>query len=82
VIDLATDQIRKSLTIGTVSDAHWYDSDTMLIGTSDGFWGQLSLSEERLLADAGERVTRSFTPAEYSFYRIDPCPTLEEVRSG
>ena len=34
------------------------------------------------LADVGfARVTRSFTSAECQTYRIDPCPTLEEIRS-
>jgi WD40 repeat protein len=35
-----------------------------------------------LLDIARERVTRTFTATECQTYGIDPCPTLEDIRSG
>ena len=42
----------------------------------------LSLSTEDQVSGARRAVTRTFTPTECVTYKIDPCPSLEELRSG
>ena len=42
----------------------------------------ITLDPDELLAIAQSRLTRSFTTDECSTYRIDPCPTLNDIRSG
>lgn len=42
----------------------------------------LTIDNDELLDIARTRVTRGFTETECSTYQIDPCPTLEEIRSG
>jgi WD40 repeat protein len=37
---------------------------------------------DELMAIAAERLTRSLTSDECMTYGIDPCPTLEEIRTG
>ncbi len=82
VIDLTTDEIHRIVPMGTVSDANWYDDENLLIGTSDGYWGRLSLNVADLVADARSAMSRSFTDEECAYYRIDPCPSLDEIQSG
>ena len=40
----------------------------------------LTLDWDELLSVARSRVTRSLTEGECEAYRVDPCPTLEELR--
>jgi hypothetical protein len=42
---------------------------------------EVSLAVDDLVADAQERLTRSFTVGECATYQIDPCPTLDDIRS-
>jgi WD40 repeat protein len=58
--------------------------DTHLLVTS-GLGSEaivITLDPLELLAIARERLTRTFTAAECATYVVDPCPTLEEVKSG
>jgi WD40 repeat protein len=43
---------------------------------------KVTIDTEQLLGIARSRVTRGFTETECTTYRIDPCPTLEEIREG
>ena len=43
---------------------------------------KVTIDTEELLSIARLRVTRGFTETECTTYRIDPCPTLEEIREG
>jgi WD40 repeat protein len=43
---------------------------------------KVTIDTEELLGIARERITRGFTETECTTYRIDPCPTLEEIREG
>ncbi|MDH3307338.1 MAG: toll/interleukin-1 receptor domain-containing protein [Acidimicrobiia bacterium] len=42
---------------------------------------EISLDFDELLGIARDRLNRGFEEAECVQYRIDPCPTLEEIRS-
>jgi WD40 repeat protein len=58
--------------------------DTHLLVTS-GLGSEaivITLDPVELLAIARERLTRTFTPEECATYVVDPCPTLEDVKSG
>ena len=57
------------------------NEDTVLIGTTNGVWATVPLRTDHLIASAAAAVTRGFTAFECSTYRIDPCPTLDEIRS-
>ncbi len=68
--------------IGIASDAHWIADSELGIALRNGAWTIVSLDPTRLVEDALDRVQRSFTPTECQAYRIDPCPTLEDMKSG
>lgn len=82
VVDTATWQAGQQVKLPNVSDIHWIDDETVVVGTSTGFFGTVSLSTDRLLADTRAGLLRSFTDQECRTYRIDPCPTLDEIQSG
>ncbi len=82
VFDVPTGSLRHSIPIGGVSDVFWLSNDRIVIGTNSGLWAELSLDPEDLIAASLDSVTRPLTADECAFYRIDPCPTLEELRNG
>jgi len=58
-------------------------ADSQLLVTSAGGPVAIaSLDAERQLENARSALTRSFTQPECDTYRIDPCPTLEEIGSS
>jgi hypothetical protein len=81
IFDLVNLTMVQVLEIGGVSDIHWIDDETLLIGTNTGLFGTVSLSTEEFLDMTRARLRRSFTPAECATYRIDPCPSHEAIRS-
>ena len=81
VVDTATGLVVQQMHLPNVSDIHWIDDETIVIGTSTGQFGTVSLSTEDFLRATQEQLRRSFTNQECVIYRIDPCPTLEEIRS-
>ena len=64
------------------SDAMWIDEDHLGVALGPGKWQVSSLREEELLAQARSVLTRSYTSDECRFYVIDPCPSLEEIKTG
>jgi hypothetical protein len=71
-----------SVPVPRVADLHWIDEDHVLVGTQTGAWATISLLDGDLIASAKAALTRSFTRDECTIYRIDPCPTLEQMRGG
>jgi WD40 repeat protein len=64
------------------SDAAWVGEDRLIVFLADGArWFEVSLAVDALVADATEHLTRSFTVGECATYQIDPCPTLDDIRS-
>ncbi len=64
------------------SDAAWVAQDRLVIFLADGAKRfEVSLGVDDLVADAQERLTRSFTVGECATYQIDSCPTLDDIRS-
>ena len=65
---------------GLVSDIHWIDDSTIVIGNRDGsLWARVSLDTAALVERAREAVAgRPLTAQECTTYRIDPCPTPAE----
>ncbi len=80
IVDLAASEIVQVVPIGGVSGVHWFDEETILIGTNDGLWARISLDVNDLVARTRASITRTFTPQECLTYRIDPCPTLDGMR--
>jgi WD40 repeat protein len=82
IIDLMTDQVVQSIPFPGVSDVHWLGAEEVLVGTRAGEWVSISLNPNNLISDAKAGLFRSFTDQECLTYRIDPCPTLEELQDG
>jgi hypothetical protein len=76
--ELTTAQV---LEVPAVQSVYWIDDETLAIGTEDGVWGVVSLSTDDLIGQIRSGLRRTFTAAECATYRIDPCPTLNEVRN-
>ena len=55
--------------------------DRLVFADTTGVIQELTLSRAELLQIASERLTRGFTEQECDDFRIDPCPTLEEIRN-
>ena len=79
--DLDTGDPLVSVLIVDVADVHWINADRLAVGTRTGAWASVSLLDEDLIASAAAGLTRGFTAEECAIYRIDPCATLEEIRS-
>jgi WD40 repeat protein len=82
VVDLETGVIVQQVRLPGVSDIHWLDDETVLVGTNTGLFGTLSLSTDDFLDRTRLGLRRTFTDQECTIYRIDPCPTLDEMRGG
>ena len=84
VIDLATGAILDILTVGSedATNVEFIHDDRHLLVTSlDGPVEILTLDASELIAISALRITRSFDPEECATFHLDPCPTLEEIRS-
>ena len=81
IFDFDTGEALTSVPVPGIADIHWLTEDLLLLGTQNGAWATVSLATEDLIASARAGVTRSFTPEECATYRIDPCPTLEEMQA-
>jgi WD40 repeat protein len=68
--------------IESPSDAYWIDDEHLAVGTQWGLWTTITLNTDELIGIAVDRLTRGFTDEDCATYRIDPCRTLEELRSG
>ena len=81
IIDIGTGLFVQQVQLPGVSDVYFLDDERVVVGTRDGVFGVLSLSTENLVARTRANLRRSFTLQECEVYRIDPCPSLEEIRS-
>ena len=81
VYDIATWERVASVPIPGVSDVHWFDDENVAIGTWDGEWSRLPLRGDELIRATRNSLQRSFTDRECTAFRIEPCPTLDEIRS-
>jgi len=81
IVDAESASLEQSIPLPSVSDIHWLEADMVLIGTTNGIWAQIPLSTSDLIALAKDNLTRGFTGEECATYRLDPCPTLEEIRN-
>ena len=82
VVDLNSLRVVQQLRLAGVSDMHWIDEESLLVGTHEGLFGTISLSNEEFLDNTRQRLRRGFTQRECDLYRIDPCPSSEEMRGG
>ena len=64
------------------SDAAWLSPERLgvFLATDAGYL-EVSLRVDDLVTEAAQRLTRGFSIGECLTYQIDPCPTLEEIRS-
>ena len=77
--ELTTAQV---LEVPAVQSVYWIDDETLAIGTEAGVWGVVSLSTDDLIGQIRAGLRRTFTQAECARYRIDPCPTLDQIRAA
>jgi WD40 repeat protein len=82
IVDVATQEQIRTLPIEGTTAYRFLDEHTLLIGGGGPQWFSISLDPGDLASDAAAGLTRSFTERECRTYRIDPCPTLEELRNG
>ncbi len=82
IIDIETGLFVQQVQLPGVSDVHFLDEERVVVGTRDGVFGVLSLSTKELIDRTRANLRRSFTLQECEVYRIDPCPTLDEMRTG
>jgi WD40 repeat protein len=80
VVDTISWLVAQQVKMPNVSDIHWIDDETVVVATSTGLFGTVSLSTDRLLSETRVGLLRSFTEQECVTYRIDPCPTLEDLQ--
>jgi hypothetical protein len=67
-----------------ISDIVWIDQERMaavLVGLGSPEWQVLDLSTGSVVATALDGLVRGFTEQECDTYVIDPCPSLDEMRS-
>jgi WD40 repeat protein len=82
IVDLESGVIEQSIPLQSVSDIHWVDSDTVLVVGTEGIWATIPLDTRDLVSLARANITRGFSAEECATYRINPCPTLDEMREG
>ncbi len=81
VIDLVAGQVTQTVPVGGVSDFHWLDDETLLVGTADGRWATVTLDIDKLVTLALDSLPRTYTALECSTHGIEPCPSsLEETK--
>ena len=82
IVDMENRRQIQTLPVSGTSSFYWFDEETILIGTSfPARWVTISLNAAGLDDAARESITRSFTDIECAMYGIDPCPTLDDIRS-
>ncbi len=68
-----------------ISDIVWMDDQRMgAVLVRDFFqveWQVIDLDQKDVARVAASKLVRSFTNQECQLYRINPCTTLEEIRS-
>ena len=80
IFDLGELTTAQVLEVPAVQSMYWIDDDTVAIGTEDGVWGVVSLNTDDLIGQIRSGLRRTFTAAECATYRIDPCPSLSQIR--
>ncbi len=65
---------------GVASDIRWISETRLGLAMRSGPWVTVPLDPDDLVAEVASRLIRTFTETECQTYRIDPCPTLEEMR--
>lgn len=75
IVDLEQRAIVQEMPVAGVSDIHWIDSDTLLIGSQFGVWATVSLDPLAIGSVALESLTRGYTTEECAAYGINPSPT-------
>ncbi len=82
--DLAAREIVDLIPAPTPSDIMWIDDRRMAVAIFHGIgeteWRVIDLDPAAVVEAARTALVRGFAPEECDFYRIDPCPTLAEIR--
>ncbi len=63
-------------------EAVWLDETTIAMMYPNGAIVALTTDTQELISAARSKVTRTLTSVECRDFDIDPCPTLEEIRTG
>ncbi len=81
IVDLNSETLTQLVGVPDASDVHWTDHSEILVGTSGGSWATVSLDVEVLIDDVANSLMRGFTDQECLTYQIEPCPSIQEIRS-
>lgn len=81
VWDVETGVELHRIPLGLVGDGHWLDEEHLFV-EFQGLWTTVSLNLNEVAELAVDRLTRGLTEDECASFRIDPCPSLEDLRSG
>ena len=82
IVDVASGAVVQQLGLADVADIHWLDDEHIVVATTGGQFGTVSLATDAILSATRASLRRTFTAQECVTYRIDPCPTLEDLRGG
>ena len=82
IIDIETGLFAQQVQLPGVSDIYFLADETVVVGTSNGIFGTVSLSTDELVSRTRDNLRRTFTEQECTTYQIEPCPTLQEMREG
>ncbi|MEN8237873.1 MAG: BTAD domain-containing putative transcriptional regulator [Actinomycetota bacterium] len=82
IIDAALGNVLDMIKVENVSDGYWLDDSRIVVGTGvTGQWGTLDLDIVRVANGGLDQLTRGFTANECAQYRLDPCPTIDDMRA-
>lgn len=84
VVDLASGEILETYPLpgSDLTNVEFLDDQHLLVTDRFGPVEVLTLDTDELIAKARTRVSRGFTEQECETYRLDPCPTLDDLRSA
>ncbi|MGB9358960.1 MAG: BTAD domain-containing putative transcriptional regulator [Acidimicrobiia bacterium] len=80
IVDAETGEQLDIVPISWVSDGHWLDGDHIVAGAGST-WTIVTLDFDEVVEHAAAQLSRTFSDEECRIYRLDPCPTLDEIRS-
>jgi len=66
----------------TIQNIEFLEERHLLVTSLTGSVLHVTIDVDELVALARIRVTRTFTQGECDTYRIDPCPTLQDIKTG
>jgi len=84
--EIATGELVTEIPVALGEQANniqFLDNETVIVTAGNsGAMYLMTLNDGALLPVARNRLTRTFSDQECTIYKIDPCPTLDDIRNG